>query len=198
MPKTVPFQTIQFCISTQFNSIWPIDRTLSGATTLGLNGPGSDGNEGLLCIPQNSSIIRTSPSDHLLSCLGHSLGAFSPSAEVQPLYSRVPADWANSYRIFMAYLSIGMWWTVMTYGICFLFLRRPKRIFAVTYVFYSPSQLAHQDTRCGSFTPLQRCCRCILQPCRLGKVLIEFFHADVKTNFYPLAAPEHIISCSLV
>ena len=30
--KTVLFQTIQSSISTQFNSIWPIDRTLSGAT----------------------------------------------------------------------------------------------------------------------------------------------------------------------
>ena len=32
--KTVLFQTIQFSISTQFSSVWPIDRTLSGATTL--------------------------------------------------------------------------------------------------------------------------------------------------------------------
>ena len=41
MSKTVPFQIIQFCISTQFSSIWPIDRTLSGATTLGQSGPGA-------------------------------------------------------------------------------------------------------------------------------------------------------------
>ena len=33
--KTVLFQVIQFSISTQFSSIWPIDRSLSGATTLG-------------------------------------------------------------------------------------------------------------------------------------------------------------------
>ena len=32
--KTVLFQTIQFCINTEFSSIWPIDKTLSGATTL--------------------------------------------------------------------------------------------------------------------------------------------------------------------
>ena len=38
-------------------SIWPIDRTLSGATTPGQIGPGSDGSEGVLFIPQNSSII---------------------------------------------------------------------------------------------------------------------------------------------
>ena len=51
----------------QFSSIWPVDRTLSGATTLDLSGPGSDGNEGVLHIPQNSSITETSPSDCLFS-----------------------------------------------------------------------------------------------------------------------------------
>ena len=50
----------------QFSSIWPIDRTLSGATTPGQSGPGSDGNEGLLHIPQSSSITGTSPSDCLV------------------------------------------------------------------------------------------------------------------------------------
>ena len=34
----------------------PIDRTLSGATTPGQSGPGSDGNEGVLCIPKSFSI----------------------------------------------------------------------------------------------------------------------------------------------
>ena len=46
------FQTIQFSISLQFSSIWPIDRTLSGATTPGQSGHGSDGNEGMSYIPQ--------------------------------------------------------------------------------------------------------------------------------------------------
>ena len=41
---------------TQFNFIWPIDRTLLGGTTLGQSGSGSYGNEGVLGIPQNSSI----------------------------------------------------------------------------------------------------------------------------------------------
>ena len=49
--KTVLFQAIQFSISTQFSSIWPIDRILSGATTLGQSGPGSYGNEGVFPIP---------------------------------------------------------------------------------------------------------------------------------------------------
>ena len=66
--KTVPFQTIQFSISikvlilkqfyfnfsknAQFSSIWPIDRTLSGATTPDQSGPGSDGNEGYSAFPK--------------------------------------------------------------------------------------------------------------------------------------------------
>ena len=72
--RTVLFQTIQFSISTQFSSIWPTDRTLLGATTLGQSEPGSDGNEGVLCIPQSSSITGTSLSDYLVSCPGHLLG----------------------------------------------------------------------------------------------------------------------------
>ncbi len=47
MSKTVPFQKIQFSIIAQFTSIWPIDRTLSGATTPGQSGPGSDNDEGV-------------------------------------------------------------------------------------------------------------------------------------------------------
>ena len=43
--KTVRFQTIQFSISTQFISIRPIYRTLSGGTTPGQNGLETDGNE---------------------------------------------------------------------------------------------------------------------------------------------------------
>ena len=44
-----------------------VDRTLTGATTLGQSGPGSDGNEEVLCIPQSSL------SDCLISYAGHSL-----------------------------------------------------------------------------------------------------------------------------
>ena len=44
-----------------------MDRTLSAATTPSQSGPGSDGNEGVLCIPQISSITGTSPSDCLVS-----------------------------------------------------------------------------------------------------------------------------------
>ena len=46
-------------------SIWPIDRNLSGATTPGQSGPGSNGNEGVLHIPQSSK-ARASPLDGLM------------------------------------------------------------------------------------------------------------------------------------
>ena len=79
--KTVLFLTIQFSISAQFNSIWPVDRALSsGSTTLGLSGPGSDGNKRVLRIPQNFSISGTSPSDCLMLYPRHLLW------EVLPLF----------------------------------------------------------------------------------------------------------------
>ena len=73
-------QTIQFSINTQFSSIWPIDRALPGTTTPSQRGPGSNGNKGILCIPQSSRITGTSPSDCLVSyqdthCDG---GGFTP------------------------------------------------------------------------------------------------------------------------
>ena len=65
-------------MSTQFSSIWAVDRTLSWATIPGQSGPGSNNNEGVPCILQSSSIIGTSLSD-LVSYLGHSLrGGFTP------------------------------------------------------------------------------------------------------------------------
>ena len=88
------FQVIQFSIdiSKQFSSIWPIDRTLPGATTMDQSGTGSNVNEGVLRISQSSSINGTSPSDCLVSYPGHSFGV--GSAEMQSVYSTAPADWA--------------------------------------------------------------------------------------------------------
>ena len=78
----------------RFICIWP----LSGATTSGQSGPGSDGNKGVLCIPQSSSLTGTSPSDCLGSYPGHSLGGGSyPSAEKQSVYSTAPTDWAKTF-----------------------------------------------------------------------------------------------------
>ena len=69
--------------------IWPINKTLSGATTPNQSGPGSDGNKGALRIPQSSSITETSSSDCLVSYLGQL------SAEKQSVYSTAPADWVS-------------------------------------------------------------------------------------------------------
>ena len=98
MSKTVLFQTIQFSISTQFrcqnssissistqfSSIWPIDRTLSSATTPSQSGPASNGNEAVLRIPQSSSITGTSPCDCLVSYPGNLLGESYSRCILQP------------------------------------------------------------------------------------------------------------------
>ena len=76
--KTVLFQAIHFSISIQFCLIWPIDRTLSGAITPGWSGPRNEDNEGLVHIPQSSSITATSWSDCLVTYLGHSLRRILP------------------------------------------------------------------------------------------------------------------------
>ena len=49
--KTILFQAIQFTISTLNSSIQLIDRALSGATTPGQSGSGSDGYKRVLSIP---------------------------------------------------------------------------------------------------------------------------------------------------
>ena len=93
-------QTVQFIISTRFSSFWPINKTLSSATTAELNGTGSDGNEWLLCIPQSSNITGASPSDCLVSYPAHTLGESYSSAVIQSVYSTASADRAiQTFRI---------------------------------------------------------------------------------------------------
>ena len=70
-------QAIQFNISSQFSSIWPLDRTLSGATNTTESDPESDGNEWVLCFPQSSNITKDSASDCLISYPRHPLGVGS-------------------------------------------------------------------------------------------------------------------------
>ena len=92
--RTVLFQTIQFSKSTVWMSnsfIPPIDRTLSGATTPGQSEPGSDGNQGVLCFPQSSTINRASSSHCLVSYPGYSLGESYSSVEMQSVNSA--AEW---------------------------------------------------------------------------------------------------------
>ena len=69
--------------------------TLLGAITLGQSGCGSEGNEGVLCIPQSFSITGASRSDCLMSYPEHSLGESYPSTEMQSVYSTATADWAK-------------------------------------------------------------------------------------------------------
>ena len=92
-PKEI--STIQSRISTQFSSVWPIDRALSGTTTPNHSGPGSDVNEGVLCIPQSSSITEASPLDCLMSYRGHSFGEVLPLCRdsVDVFYSL--ANWSR-------------------------------------------------------------------------------------------------------
>ena len=80
----------------QLSSIWPIDRTLSVATTQGQSGPGSDGNEGVLHTSQSSRITGTLPSDCLVSYAGHSLGESYLSAKMQLVYSTALINWVNT------------------------------------------------------------------------------------------------------
>ena len=76
-------------------SIQPIKRTLSSATTLNWSGPGSNGKEEIIYIPQNSSITEASPSDCLKLYPGHLLWYSYPSAEMQSVYSPATADGAG-------------------------------------------------------------------------------------------------------
>ena len=79
LSQKVLIQTIQFRHKYAVSSIQPIDRALSGATVPSQSGPGSKGNEGVLCISQSPSITGTSPSDCLVSYPGHPLGGgFNP------------------------------------------------------------------------------------------------------------------------
>ena len=71
--------------------MWPIDYTLSGATTPDQSRPGSHSNDGLLHIPQSSK-TGTSPSDCLMSYTGHSLVQSYLSAEIQSMYSTASVD----------------------------------------------------------------------------------------------------------
>ena len=81
------------------SSIWPIDKTLSGATIPGQSRPGSDDNKRVLHIPQSSSITWASSSDCLMSYLGHSLGESYSSAEMQSVYPTALVDWAKVFHL---------------------------------------------------------------------------------------------------
>ena len=79
MSKQFYFKQFSLALA-HFSSIWPRDRTLSSATMPSHRWLGSDGTEGVLCIPQSSNITGTSPSDCLVSYRGHLLGVSNFSA----------------------------------------------------------------------------------------------------------------------
>ena len=90
--QRVLFLTIQHksFVCTEFktnSSIWPKDRTLSSATTLGQSGSGSNSNsnEGVLHIPQSSK-TGASPSDCFMSYPGHS----GKSYPCMPMWHGIP------------------------------------------------------------------------------------------------------------
>ena len=66
------------------SAIRPIDMIQSGSTTPGQSERRSNGNEEVLHIPQISD-ARALPSDRIVS-------------EVQSVYFKVPADWANFFE----------------------------------------------------------------------------------------------------
>ena len=91
------------------SSIWPLDRTLSGASTPDQSRRGSDGNEGILLILQSSSITGASPSNCLVSYPGHLLGEESYlSAEMQLVYSTALIHWTIGQSLGRAYPSAEM------------------------------------------------------------------------------------------
>ena len=77
----------QFCLTHRLDPIRCYHSSQSG--------PGNNGNEGVLCIPQSSSITGASSSDCLVSYIGHSLGESYLSVEIQSVYSTASANWAT-------------------------------------------------------------------------------------------------------
>ena len=79
------------------SSMWPIDRTWSGATTPGQSGPGSNGNEEVLHIPQSSKTRASTSESFVISRTLIGVGFYS-YAKIQLVYSTAPADWATSVK----------------------------------------------------------------------------------------------------
>ena len=108
-------------------SKWLIDRTLSGATTLGENGLWSDSNEGVLRISQSFSITGASASACLVFYSVNSLGGCGsyPSAEMLSVYSTSPAHWATSHLDQVGWKPLVSWtWKSSAIIIFYLLLQR--------------------------------------------------------------------------
>ena len=81
------------------SSIWPIDRTLSRATTSGQSESGSDGNEGGYFAFFKAPLTRALSLDGLMSYAEHLLGESYSSAEIQLIYSTASANWTVLTRV---------------------------------------------------------------------------------------------------
>ena len=83
------------------------DRTLSGTTTPGQSGPGSNGTEGGTPHSQSSSITGASPSDCLVSYPGHSLGRILPHRRdtVSVFYS--PSQLNTLLKVLLSSITLG-------------------------------------------------------------------------------------------
>ena len=95
----VLFLTNWFNVSHLFahSSIWPIDRTLSDATTPDQIESGRNRNEGVHHIPQ-SSRSWVSPSDTAYCHIQGSRGRRSyPTVKMQSAYYTAPTDWAVAF-----------------------------------------------------------------------------------------------------
>ena len=131
--------------------IWPIDRTLSGATTPGQSGPGSNGNERVLHISQSSSITEASPSDCLMSYPGHLLvGCLTPLQTWGQCISQPQLIGAQDTR-----------WGV-------------GGILRMQLMYFTASADWATGPSWGDLIPLQRCSQWILQPQLIGSGALPF------------------------
>ena len=182
MTKTVLFKPIQFSKSKQLRSIWPIDRTLSGATTQSQSGPGSDGSKEVLRIPQSSSITGTSSSDCLVSYPGHLFGESYPSAELQSVYSAVPADW----------------WSLTPLQRCSRYILQHQPTGLPLVESYPSAELQSVYSAAPadwwSLTPLQSYSQCILQHQPTGFPLVESYSPAELQSVYSATPADWCVS----
>ena len=79
------------------SSVWPIDKTLSDATTPDQSGHGSDGNEGVFHLPQNSKTWASS-SHSWVSYVTHWLQKSYPSNKMQSVQYTAPVLQYNRFH----------------------------------------------------------------------------------------------------
>ena len=91
---------------------------LSGATTPGQSEPGSNDNEGILRIPQSSSITGTSPSDCLASYNQNTrweAGSY-PSTEMQSVYSAAATDLVIDIFFWYQPINLNFFYTIAVFN----------------------------------------------------------------------------------